>query len=116
MTRPDTLLLVMETGKGNVVGYCRFEIVLNPIYSAEISVCVAKNLRGKGLGLELIRHGCRELSVRFPTIRTIRAFVKSTNLAYYTVFERSGFERLEEVERTGGTATAFEFRMSELRG
>lgn len=57
---------------------------------AEISVNVAPERRGGGIGASLIIAGCAEHVRRFPTM-TIVAYIRPENIASQRAFERAGF-------------------------
>jgi len=90
------LILVLETPPGSVEGYCRFGI---SGHSAEISVCVGVNLRGRGLGVQLIRGACSNLVASRSDVRQVNAFVKPANSNSIAAFVRAGFieQGLEDV-------------------
>lgn len=84
----EHLILVLETPPGSLAGYCRFTIVED---SAEISVCLGVSLRGRGLGVELIREACSTLVAGHSHVIYINALVKPENTRSIKAFARAGF-------------------------
>ena len=80
--------MAIETGSGKLVGICLSSLV-NADVGHITQVCVAKGLRGTGVGYELIRrslislarHGCRKASLT----------VTAANTSAIDLYERMGF-------------------------
>jgi RimJ/RimL family protein N-acetyltransferase len=69
-------------------GQIRFEVVRAGV--ARVGVSVAPEQRGRGLGVRIIRQGCRRAS-RDLGLRRVLAYIKTENAASVRAFERAGF-------------------------
>jgi RimJ/RimL family protein N-acetyltransferase len=85
---PDCVLLIVEVD-GHPAGQVRLDR-LNPDV-AEISVGLAPEARGRGLGREAIRRAVRE-APRLLHVKEIAARVKPDNRASLSAFVAAGFE------------------------
>jgi RimJ/RimL family protein N-acetyltransferase len=94
---PNTKLFVVLHGKGEEIGYVRFEIAGS---EAEISVSLDKEFRGKGLGAAAIRAGCEHV-MRELKVERIIAHVRCDNPASAAAFKKVGFVVRAEVEIKG---------------
>ncbi len=93
---PDkSLLLIAEDEKAVPFGQIRFDFRQNG--EADLNISLAKEKRGCGLAVPVIRAGVRELFASTQSER-IHAFVKPQNVASVGAFEKAGFVR-EGLER-----------------
>lgn len=84
---PDRTLLVVQEG-GVPVGSLRFD---RHDGQAEISVAIAAQRRGYGIGAQAVREGTELLLAAYPDIREIFAEVRQENTASLSAFERAGY-------------------------
>lgn len=82
------IILIAEDEEANPVGQIRFDA--RPDGEWEVDVSLAKSMRGRGLGSDLIESGLRELAVRGGRTR-VHALVKPENVASVRSFERAAF-------------------------
>ncbi len=83
------LLLVGSDESGRDVGYIRFNVRTRD-EAADVSVCLDRHARGRGLGAALIVAGCEYLWDRHPECEVV-ALVKEQNAASRAAFEAAGF-------------------------
>jgi UDP-2,4-diacetamido-2,4,6-trideoxy-beta-L-altropyranose hydrolase len=69
------------------VGYVRFD---NAAGTVTVSIAVDAGLRGQGLGLDILRQGCRRAFSR-GNVDQVHAFIKPDNTASLRLFARAGF-------------------------
>ena len=93
----DCRILMVELSGAGPVGVVRFETEGD---ESTISVSVAKEFRGQGLGAETIRRGT-ETFLAETTIPCVRAFVKPDNAASLRAFEAAGYQPAGEVSHEG---------------
>lgn len=93
-----SLILIAEDEQAIPFGQIRFD--LRSDGDAELNISLARDKRGKGLGVRVIEAGVRELfvSTRCPRVH---AFVKPENVASTRVFTQADFVRVG-VERVRG--------------
>jgi len=87
LERRDRLLLIGMLG-AEKIGVLRFDLAAD---SAEISINLAPQARGRGLGTALIIAGSSHLLEQHPIIATIYAKIKPDNLASIRAFEKAGY-------------------------
>jgi spore coat polysaccharide biosynthesis predicted glycosyltransferase SpsG/RimJ/RimL family protein N-acetyltransferase len=88
---PDRTLLVVERD-GAPVGTVRFD---RQGHEATLSVTIAPEQRGRGVGVQAIRESTElELAAR-PELARVVALVKAENTASQRAFERAGYVRSE---------------------
>ncbi len=81
-------------------GQVRFDSKDN---EAEISIVIAPDHRGKGLGLFLINEGVLKISGLNTNLQKIIAYIKPTNIASKNVFKKAGFIYSETFKTESGT-------------
>jgi|SRR4051812_2711919 UDP-2,4-diacetamido-2,4,6-trideoxy-beta-L-altropyranose hydrolase len=103
---PSVLFLIAEDETGQPVGQLRFDF---RVQIATISLSLAPEARGRGLGLELINLGSHSV---FASGRAmlIEAFIKPNNLGSIRAFEKAGYSLIGEVDLGGYTAKKFILR------
>ncbi|HEX3030729.1 MAG TPA: GNAT family N-acetyltransferase [Bacillota bacterium] len=85
----DTYLFIAEQN-GQRLGQIRFE--LNGEKNlAEVSIAVAKEFRGKGIGVSMLLAGC-PLIFAATGVEVILAQIRAENLLSRRMFERAGFQ------------------------
>jgi len=90
---PDRLLFIAQGDlEDEKYGQVRFDVSQD---NAVISIAIAPEFRGRGLGREIIVQGIREFSRQHREVNTIIAYIKPSNTASKKVFEKSGFKYLE---------------------
>jgi len=85
-----TLIFIAEDEEAKAVGQIRFDSRSEGEW--EVGISLDRNMRGRGLGSELIAAGVRELLKEIRTAR-IHAHVKPLNRASAKSFENAGFRR-----------------------
>lgn len=71
-------------------GQARFEI--DPeTNEASVHIALAKESRGKGMGVKMLKASCNYIFRRYP-VRRIHAFIKPQNAASLKTFARADFE------------------------
>lgn len=81
--------------KGDPIAQVRFDIADDN--SATISISLAADVRGKGLGTQLIWMACRELFAE-TEIDRVEALIKPDNVASIRAFEKAGFVTTGDTE------------------
>jgi len=92
---------IAEDDWGTPVGQIRFDQHAGG--DAEIDISVARELRGQGLGVELIRQAMQSLWSATSCVR-LHAFVKPENVVSVKAFEKGGFRRVGMGEVQGNEA------------
>lgn len=103
---PDTVLYIFEH-EGQPVGQVRIEFDGT---EGVIDYSVAAEVRGRGLGLAVLRRALLELRHERPAPWTLVAQVKAGNLPSRRVFERLGFQLQPAVALHGSTYDVFRLR------
>src|SRR5262249_4335316 len=97
---PDCLLYIASNEQGIPVGHVRFDVERQ---EAIISVVVAKDFRGKGMGSKIIKAAARDF-LRNTDATLIHAYIKSHNGASLRAFSRAGFHPAKQTEIRGHRA------------
>lgn len=84
---PNWWAWVGTNTQNHLVGLVRFQVERN---RAEISVSVSKEVRGQGIGKQLIAKGCIALFSSTQVVEVV-AKIKKDNLASISAFLASGF-------------------------
>jgi RimJ/RimL family protein N-acetyltransferase len=79
-------------------GQVRFDIT-SP-HEAEISIVIAPEWRGKGMGGMIIREGIALFRTEHPEIYIIIAFIKPDNIPSKKLFQNCGFEYQENISNS----------------
>jgi len=87
LSDPDCVMLIGDE-LGRPVGAIRFDITGD---QADISVYLAPEERGRGLGHRLIQAGSCWLFARRPAVRCLNARIHPENIASHAAFKRAGF-------------------------
>jgi RimJ/RimL family protein N-acetyltransferase len=95
------LLLIAQDRHGLAVGQVRFD--LGEDASAIISVAIAPEQRGRGLGAAAIAGACEALHARHGAIKVL-AYIRRDNLASQRAFSRAGFSAPVAVDYRGHAA------------
>ena len=90
--------------RGRPVGQVRFD--LEARRRAVVGISVDRARRGKGVGTEILRRGCRK-AIADLSPRRIAAYVKKDNEASLAAFIRAGFRRVRAVRRGGSGSVLF---------
>jgi RimJ/RimL family protein N-acetyltransferase len=106
LTRADVRLYVAEL-ESEPVGQVRLD--RTAAGAGEISLGLAPEARGRGLGTELIRAGTQAGLAELGLAR-IDAVVKPGNTPSLAAFARAGYARTDELERDGVALVGFSFR------
>lgn len=89
---PDCVLLIVEED-GRPIGQVRLDRLNRD--SAEISIGLSPDARGRGLGREALRRSVLE-ATRLLAVADIKAFVKQSNAASLAAFIAAGFRVVGE--------------------
>jgi RimJ/RimL family protein N-acetyltransferase len=92
LSDPDCALLILEED-GDPIGQVRLDRVSADL--AEISIVLAPEARGRGLGREALRRTLISVP-RLIAVRSVRALVKRDNAASLAVFDAAGFHIVGE--------------------
>ena len=97
---PDRQLLIAESG-GFPIGQVRFDLRSGSLH--EISVSLARERRGTGLGFAMVAAGVERLWAETGPDRAdeVEAWVKQGNQSSLRAFARAGFERTGETSEGG---------------
>jgi UDP-2,4-diacetamido-2,4,6-trideoxy-beta-L-altropyranose hydrolase len=98
-----SLLFIACDATENPVGQIRFALESEGATEATVSVSVALEKRGVGLGQRLIRLGVEKVTRETP-IRTVHALVKLGNHRSISAFEKAGFANCGETMVNGQPA------------
>jgi UDP-2,4-diacetamido-2,4,6-trideoxy-beta-L-altropyranose hydrolase len=93
LSSDSRVLLIGETGAGPV-GVLRYDIEGS---LASVSVYLAPDLHGRGLGPELLRAGDRWLRENLPKVSQVRAQILSSNAVSRAAFRSAGFGEYGEI-------------------
>ena len=86
----DRLLWVVEADDRQVASVRYDRDDADPT-TVEVSIVVAGEARGQGVGAEALRRGEEELGTCWPDVRTIAAVVHCDNAASRRLFHRAGY-------------------------
>lgn len=101
------VIWLAEAGAGRPVGQARFVMEDD---TATISISLAAESRGQGLGTLLIWAACRKLCREHQKIRRIKAWIKPDNVGSLRAFEKARFQFLAEKDAHGQPAVIYEWR------
>ncbi len=87
LANPERVLLIGEA-EGSAAGILRYDLEQE---SAIVSINLAPEWRGRGLGAQFLRSGTEWLRLHHPTVREIRAEVLHQNMASHAIFVDAGY-------------------------
>ena len=93
MGQPEHAVIIADSELGGI-GVVRFDAAKNDLMAYEVSLTIAPEARGQGIGLVILDNACSHFSEFALT-----AEVRHDNIASRKVFERCGFD---EIGRSGG--------------
>lgn len=91
---PHRVLLIAEQ-EGTPVGMCRFDVAEDGA-QAEVSINLAPERRGRGLGSAVLSGALRALVETGSGIRRVTAVIRPENVASVRLFESLGFVRVSD--------------------
>ena len=94
LASPDSLLYIAEDEDGKPAGQIRFDRRDN---AAVVSVSVAPDRSGRGLGTAMTRRACTAMAAHWPETRVL-ALIKRDNPASAAMFRKAGFTEIEPAE------------------
>jgi len=109
MSDRDCFLFLAQDIEDNYIGQVRFDVKED---RAVISINIAKDMRRKGYGKQLVQMAVKELFHLSP-VRSVHAFVKQNNERSIMTFRGAGFE-LEGNEMVGDHI-ALHFKKNQMR-
>jgi UDP-2,4-diacetamido-2,4,6-trideoxy-beta-L-altropyranose hydrolase len=100
LAAPDRHLLVVETAGSDAtpVATTRYDLLADDSGSRarwEVSITVAPEMRGRGLGSATLQASDAWLTTTEPAVREIEAWVRSSNAGSRRLFERNGYRGIE---------------------
>ena len=98
------LIYIIEAPEGVGMGVLRFR--RQDDASADISIYLLKSFTGKGIGVPAICEGCRLAFGHWSHIRTIRAYILTSNEPSLKAFTKAGF--YPSIETVSQGLTLFE--------
>jgi L-amino acid N-acyltransferase YncA len=105
LSNPNAFLYVLEADD-KPVGQIRFDIGgEDGALVAEIDLSVAPQARGKGLSVDLFKHGIAAFAAEAPLPIVLQGSVKASNAASCQAFLRAGFS--EEVHQAQDTEVRY---------
>jgi RimJ/RimL family protein N-acetyltransferase len=87
---PHRHLLYVASADEREIGSVRFDRDHNA--SALVSIYLLREFTGLGLGVDVLRHGCRGCLAAWPDIDMVRALILPENRRSIRAFEKAGFE------------------------
>lgn len=96
---PNHKYLIGIDTNNNPIGQIRFEI---SACHADVSVLTDPNLRGRGIGTEIIKKGSEYLFIN-TDVTTIHAYIKQENKISINAFENAGFKKNGITQSKGQT-------------
>lgn len=102
---PAHVFLIAVGVEGQPLGQVRFAMDMD---EAVISITLAGEFRGVGLGARLIRHACQQVMAAKP-LRKIKALIREENSLSIRAFSKAGFLPVEMVNGSGRQAVAMEY-------
>jgi RimJ/RimL family protein N-acetyltransferase len=95
-----SMMFIAYVDEDQPVGLVRFAL---QNHSATVSVSIAAEFRGRGVGSRVISKACQALFAAHPVTK-IHAYIKPDNIASRKVFAKAGFMREPDVPYQGTTA------------
>lgn len=101
LSNPLRVIFIGEDAEtGVAVGMVRFDSDASPSPIAEVSLNIAPEQRGRGLGRAVLEAAIVALDARHPEIRALTAVIRPENTASVRLFEAAGFHRIGESRET----------------
>lgn len=108
---PDHIFYLAITPEETAMAQARFALPGNE--EAIMSVSLAPDFRGVGLGARLIRQACNQAMKDRP-VKKILAYIRRNNTSSLHAFTQAGFWRRGDVEVSGQPALAMEYSPERL--
>lgn len=83
----STSIYIATTADGETAGQIRFDVVES---EATVAVIVARAVRGRGIGTDIIRKGTLQFASKVPGVNIV-AEIKPDNEASLRAFKRAGY-------------------------
>jgi UDP-2,4-diacetamido-2,4,6-trideoxy-beta-L-altropyranose hydrolase len=106
---PSVLFLIAEDESGQPIGQLRFDF---RVQIATISLSLAPEARGRGLGAQLITQSSASIFADGRAM-LIEAFIKPNNVGSIRAFEKAGYKPAGDVDIKGHTARKFVLRKND---
>ena len=104
LVNPKSIIFIIEL-EGQSIAQTRYDLGGNGTAldgsDAEVSIAVAKDFRGKGLGTEILKKTAEKFWETFPEIKTIRAFINLGNEASVRSFSKAGYRLIGQSNHNG---------------
>lgn len=94
LTDTTSAIFIAETKVGVPLAQIRFDLADEK--TAEVSIAVAKEYRGKGYGSLVLSSASRRFFAEHPSLTFIRARIKPSNSSSLRSFEKSGYKKVEK--------------------
>ncbi len=108
ISEENNIHLILEYNS-KTAGLIRLDILNIDKKSALVGIIViVKEFRGKGLGKILFNEAIKKLRETFPNIKSIKAYVLTTNVKSMNYFLALGFKNKKSVLRKGKSAIEYE--------
>jgi UDP-2,4-diacetamido-2,4,6-trideoxy-beta-L-altropyranose hydrolase len=88
----EAMLIVDKKPIEEAFGVLRYDLDADR-HTAQVSIYLSPARLGQGLGARLLRAGSDWLHHQYPSIRRIRAVIRSENEPSLKVFEKAGYQR-----------------------
>jgi UDP-2,4-diacetamido-2,4,6-trideoxy-beta-L-altropyranose hydrolase len=95
LNKTDKYLFICLNQKSEKIGVVRFDV---KNIEAEISINIAPEMRGKGLGKDCLKETCIYAKKHVPNVKVLFAKIKILNKASQTTFLSAGFNFIKEVD------------------
>nr|WP_307774611.1 GNAT family N-acetyltransferase [uncultured Cetobacterium sp.] len=95
---PLFVMFTVEDLGGLFLGSVKFELE-EDFEGAEISIYLAKNIRGRGYSTTIVNASIEELRFETPQLKYIVAYILEENIQSIKCFEKAGFKLKGQIER-----------------
>ncbi|SHN55539.1 UDP-2,4-diacetamido-2,4,6-trideoxy-beta-L-altropyranose hydrolase [Desulfovibrio litoralis] len=93
----DQPLFFLETPTKEVIGYVSFE-KFSQTQEPTLTLCLAQQWRGKGLGILLLQYGCQAFFRTVKSAKSLDALLPANSGSVYSLFVKKGFEKVDTIK------------------
>lgn len=97
LVNPNNIIFISEL-EGKPVAQTRYDVSGD---SAEASIAVVKDFRGRGLGSEILKRTAEKFWEAFPKVKAIHAFINLGNKASVRSFGKAGYQLAGQSDHGG---------------